>query len=1078
MDTLEINADTLPLLEKFSELIPGGFFIYRANGERELLSFNRRMVRFFGCDSDEEFRAFVGNSFKGIVHPDDFEAVAKTVRRQLSARDDNIDHVQYRFVRKDGSVGMMDDYGHLVHSKNFGDVFYVFVQDISEQYQKDQAAKRLAEEERQKLISALTGNVSTYIGYPESDRFIVLGQNEYLRQNYTTSETFTESISRYIERDVYAPDRERTAKEINLKAMSRRLEAEDEFICRFRDISGGAPRWYELKAVRLSATEILYSFSDIDDSVVEATLYEKLQEIFLLLYYINFDTGYAKIIRSNYPELTGAAGESKIYSELIQRMTAATDSDERKFFQQIGDVALLSEFFRTEDYAYHSYQSCFFPSERWVTVTGRVLKRRDDGTPQLVALGFSLMDEKSANEEKDNVRNKSDVQMLGGLASEYYALYYYNIHENTLKIYNLDPERHQRAYEIVAAGGSPMETLRRFGRSELVHPDDRHLFENFDEKYVLAKLARTKKFSLRFRRLFEGKYLWSKMSMIKYEASDKLPNAVAIGFTNVNEEVRAQQEAEIEKEQQRVRLAEALSMAEAANRAKTVFLNNMSHDIRTPMNAIIGFTGLAASHIDNKQQVQDYLTKIAQSSDHLLSLINDVLDMSRIESGKMNLNEKEENLPDIIHTLRDIVQADIHSKRHDFFIDTVNVNNENIVCDKLRLNQVLLNILSNSIKYTAAGGTISMRITEKTVKTSGYGTFEFRIKDNGMGMDADYLKKIFDPFTRVKSTTVSGIQGTGLGMAITKNIIDMMGGKIEIDSELGKGTETVVTFDFKLSGQQEKRDLAIPALSGTRALVADDDAHTCVSIEKMLKAIGMRSEWCTSGKEAVFRAEDAYSNGDGFRVFIIDWLMPDLNGIETARRIRKVIGSDVPIIILSAYDWSDIEEEARAAGVTAFVSKPMFPSELHKVLCGCVGAPSMQGKREVAPEYHFEGRRLLLVEDNELNREIAVEILSANGFQVDTAEDGSIAVEKIRAASAGDYDLILMDVQMPVMDGYEATRQIRALGTESSRVPIVAMTANAFEEDRKLALATGMNEHIAKPINVEKLKALLARFLK
>ncbi|MBO2517359.1 MAG: hybrid sensor histidine kinase/response regulator, partial [Clostridiales bacterium] len=325
-------------------------------------------------------------------------------------------------------------------------------------------------------------------------------------------------------------------------------------------------------------------------------------------------------------------------------------------------------------------------------------------------------------------------------------------------------------------------------------------------------------------------------------------------------------------------------------------------------------------------------------------------------------------------------------------------------------------------------------------------------------------------------STVSGIQGTGLGMAITKNIVDMMGGRIGVSSEPGKGTEVRINFDFRLQSAPKTPE-EIPELKGVRALVADDDSNTCLSICNMVKDIGMRYEWCTSGKEAVIRAEAAYRGGDSFRVYIIDWIMPDMNGIETTRRIRKLIGEEVPIIILTAYDWSDIEEEARAAGVTAFVSKPMFPSDLHRVLNRCLGRES-----ELPPDeernYDFSGRRILLVEDNEMNREIATEILQEDGFTVDTAEDGDVAVEKMKAAKPGDYDLILMDVQMPRMDGYEATRRIRALGTEVSGIPILAMTANAFEEDRQKALAAGMNEHIAKPIDIGRLKKTLAKFLR
>ena len=1368
MKNLKINKETLPLIVKLGELLPGGFFYYHAFGAQELIGFNSKMVKLFGCETENEFRELVGNSFKGIVHPDEYEAIESNIKNQITTGGDNIDHVKYRFIRRDGSIGMMDDYGYFSHSEAFGDIYYVFVQDISQQYEEELEKERLAQEQRKELIAALTGSVSTYIGYPETDRFIILEQDEHLNENYSDGETFTESITRYIEKDVYEPDRKQAKEEIILSKISDCLKTEDEYSFRFRDISSGAPRWYELKAAKLSDTEILYGFSDIDDEVTEEIIYEKLKENYFGLYFINIDTGLAKIIRSGHTELTGEVGSVCEYAGLLRNIAEESRDEAAEFLHKISSVEYLREFFKTDDLAYYYYPSRIFKENRWISVTGRVLKRKEDGTPELFGLGFSLMDEDSSKMQE---RVKTDMQMIGGLAGEYYALYYYNINKKIFNIYALDKERFPQAAGIVTGGGEPIEILRRFGTSPLVHPDDRVLFENIDDAYLKEKLAHSKKHSVPFRRIFNGEYQWTEMDIIKYEAYDEPANAIAIGFAERDTAIRSRQtlssaynvlnksyapdeaieelitiagefysadrcyifenckskntidntyewcadgiEAEIEKlqdvpvevcagwydefarqgaffmdaldsehntpeaveilkmqgieslvaapiyagdeiagyigvdnprkaehdvavlqgianvvyskilerderkrtadkyrdlenqqrhikafgdminaglwsvnigtdsevkevywsnefrrmfgyeeteedfpntieawsdllhpddkekvlanfkngiknsdsegyaydteyrilrkngeyrwyhavarmedtengnrrlygiitditsdkelEEKQEQLAQALSMAESANRAKTTFLNNMSHDIRTPMNAIIGYTGLAASHIDNKTQVQDYLSKIAQSSDHLLSLINDVLDMSRIESGKMNLDEKPENLPEIIHTLRDIVQADIHSKQHDFFIDTINVHDELVVCDKLRLNQVLLNILSNSIKYTAPGGTISMRITQKTVKPNGYATYEFRIKDNGMGMDAEYLKTIFDPFTRVKSSTVSGIQGTGLGMAITKNIIDMMGGTINIQSEPGKGTETAVTFDFKL-GEKHKENFEIPELKGMRALIADDDANTCVSIESMLSEIGMRSEWCTSGKEAVFRAENAYQKGDLFKVYIIDWLMPDMNGIETVRRIRKAIGNDAPIIILTAYDWSDIEEEAIAAGVTAFVSKPMFMSDLNRVLCDCLGK-EVDNETEECTQYDFTGKKILLVEDNELNREIATEILEESGFLIDTAEDGTIAVEKMKATKSGDYDLVLMDIQMPIMDGYEATRQIRALGTEISKIPILAMTANAFAEDRDAALEAGMNEHIPKPINVELLKATLKRFL-
>ena len=530
-------------------------------------------------------------------------------------------------------------------------------------------------------------------------------------------------------------------------------------------------------------------------------------------------------------------------------------------------------------------------------------------------------------------------------------------------------------------------------------------------------------------------------------------------------------------EEQNRKLEIALQHEGAANRAKREFLFNMSHDIRTPMNAIIGFTSLAATHIDNREQVLDYLKKISTSSQHLLSLINDVLDMSRIESGKVKIEEKAVHLPDLVHDVRSIIQPNVAAKRLSLFIDTMDIEDEDIITDPLRLNQILLNILSNAIKFTPTGGMISIRIAQKNGAPKGCVCYEFRIKDNGIGMSEEFQKHIFEEFSREESSTVSGIQGTDLGMSITKNIVDLMGGTIALTSEPGKGTEFIVTLCFTRSGQKAEPK-QLPQLEGLRALVADDDTNTCLNVSTMLSKIGMRPEWTISGKEAVIRTKYAVEQGDEFSVYIIDWLIPDMNGIEIVRQIRKVIGNRCPIIILTAYDWADIEDEARAAGVTAFCEKPLFLSELRRVLAEPFRAePASKPAQPTAAD--LKGKKLLLVEDNELNREIALEILKEAGFVVDTAEDGAVAVRKIKQAAPGQYDLILMDIQMPNLDGYEATRQIRALpDAEKASIPIFAMTANAFEEDRQNALAAGMNGHIAKPLDVPHLLSVLADALK
>ena len=518
----------------------------------------------------------------------------------------------------------------------------------------------------------------------------------------------------------------------------------------------------------------------------------------------------------------------------------------------------------------------------------------------------------------------------------------------------------------------------------------------------------------------------------------------------------------------------ALRQAESANSAKTAFLNNMSHDIRTPMNAIIGFTSLAASHIDNKELVKDYLRKIGTSSEHLLSLINDVLDMSRIESGKVKIDEKPLHLPDLLHDIRTIIRPSISSKQLDFLIDTVDVVDEDIVADKLRLTQILLNILSNGVKYNKNGGTVSLRVRQEKRAPKGCATYHFIVRDTGIGISEEFQKHIFENFSREETATVSGIQGTGLGLAITKKIVELMGGTISLESEEGVGSEFDVCLTFKLAGEKKVYE-KIETLQGLRVLVADDDTDTCLSISSMLTEIGMRSEWTVSGKEAVVRAKHAVDMGDDFYAYIIDWLMPDMNGIETVRRIRRIIGDSSPIIILTAYDWSDVEEEAREAGVTAFCEKPLFMSELRDIL----SQPVQIAKKDEKPDISsFTGKKILLAEDNELNQEIAVEILKEAGFLVEVVENGALAVEKMAASVPGQFDLILMDIQMPVMNGYEATRQIRAMKAEHCRqIPILAMTANAFEDDRTLAAQAGMNGYLTKPIQINQMFRTISSML-
>ena len=821
---MKSSYDKASDLERFSvheimQGIPGGFFIYRAGGDEELIYANDAMLRLFRCDTMEEFRTLTGNTFKGIVHPDDLQRVEEHIANQIADDLQALDYVEYRIIRKDGGICWVEDFGHLVHDDAEGDVFYVFVSDITERIRK--------------------------------------------------------------------LNRERV-----------------------------------------------------------------------------------------------------IHQEMID----AASSRERQY-----------------------------------------------------------------------------MEMIQALSMDYSNVYRVNLDRDTVQAFrmsNVITKNFGNRFQE----GSYKDLIRFYVQTAVYEPDREMLLEYAAPEHLMQVLEGVSSCAVNYRVMRDGEIEYYRMSVSRIDSAGE-DVEIAIGFSNVNMEIRHEME-------QRKLVENALAQAQHANSAKTTFLSNMSHDMRTPMNAIIGFSAIAANHIDNPERVKDCLEKITSSSAHLLSLINDILDMSRIESGKMQLQEKECNLPELLHTLVNIIQPQAKAKQLDFSVDTFDVANEDIYTDPLKLNQIFINILGNAVKFTPVGGAVSFRIRQKPCVVKGYGTYEFSIKDTGIGMSDEFIEHIFEPFERENSTLKSGIEGTGLGMAITKNLVDIMGGTITVNSEKGKGSEFVIVLDIKLPENSDTSQNVVE-LEGLRALVVDDDFDTCDSVTRMLGQIGMRSEWTTSAREAVQRVRKAHDEKDPFHTYILDLNMPEQSGIEIARRIRRTVGDDVPIIILTAYDWSDVENEAKEAGVTTFCSKPLFLSDLKSTLLKANHLAGEQAEKISLHDIDFTGKRVLLVEDNELNREIAAEILQETGFKVEVAVDGSEAVSMVEKSEEYYYDIILTDIQMPVMNGYEEVTAIRGMKrSDIAAMPIIAMTANAFEEDKALALKCGMNGHVAKPLDINTLFQVLHEHLK
>lgn len=742
---------------------------------------------------------------------------------------------------------------------------------------------------------------------------------------------------------------------------------------------------------------------------------------------------------------------------LIQELVAPEDYEEvETFFQAAVDSG--------EKQVYECRLKKEGARSFWIA---NILERTldENGMPVLIVTFHDITKEKLAKEAAEREKLQERTTLVGAISNAFPLIISINLTKDTLNFIYMEDD-------LVELLGQQDRYSQLYEDMMLtVHPDELQDFENRLSITNLQDTFRQGKNEVYLearQKLSDGSYHWISTQII-YVDNPYSDEELAILISRGIDEMR------YEEEQRRQALQSALDSARAANDAKSQFLSNMSHDIRTPMNAIVGMTAIAAAHLDDRERIQECLKKITLSSKHLLGLINDVLDMSKIESGKLTLREEPLDFAQLLEESLELVRPQAHANEVNLTVDMTMLRDEQVIGDPLRIQQVFINILSNAVKYTPSGGQVHVSVREESSLRGGYQNYVFCCGDTGVGMSQEFLERLFLPFERAQDSTSSKIMGTGLGMAITKNVVELMNGHIQVESEPGKGSCFTVTLPLRLQGMtvgevpQEWLDV--------HSLIVDDDESMCENAAELLDDMGLRAQFVTSGREAVELVVET-QNTDPFHLVIVDWKMPDMDGVETARQIRGQVGDEVPLIILTAYDWSEIETEARAAGVTAFLSKPFYRTKVCYLLSELSGerAPIVQNLPLERPDY--SNKRILLVEDNEINREIATELLSETGVKIEEACDGEEAVRKVAESEEGYYDLILMDIQMPKLDGYEATKSIRMLDRSDVKdLPIIAMTANAFAEDAQAALRAGMNAHFAKPIDLQLLDQLLYSYL-
>ncbi len=963
----DLNPQTLSVVEDIGKYMPGGFFIYKAEAPEELIFANRACIEIFGCEDLEDFKRLTGFTFKGMLYPEDYDAISASITGQIDQNEDNMDHVEYRIIRKDGAIRWVDDYGHYTETEAYGGVYYVFISDITEQ----RAEREKDIQTRTAVTRTLTNAYNTVwlIDDVETESCSLFHTDkdpvhEKAIRNALGHAKYSDIKNEYVAAMVAEEDRERMQEQGSLPYILKQFETQDSFSLTFLRALESGPRHYRIDFGRVKMPGgrigVTMGFRDVD-------------------------------------------------AEIREEKTTQKALEERLELQ-----------------------------------------------------------EKLLEQEK---RRKEQDAMITAMASDYRSVYHVDLDKDTAVCYRADPDDPDRMEEGVRF---PFHKhFEDYGKYFVDESFRKGFLEFVDPANIRKALATENIIAYRYlaRRNGTEYYEMLRMAGVRHPADrdDHIVHAVGIGFTVIDAEMRDSLD--------RARaLHEALSTAELANKAKTAFLSNMSHEIRTPMNAIIGLNNIALNEPDCPEKVREYLLKIGSSAQHLLSIINDILDMSRIESGRMTIKHEEFSFVKCLEQVNTIVSGQCRDKGLEYECRTVGKIDDYYIGDAMKLKQVMINILGNAVKFTPEGGHVTF-VIEEGPRFDRKSVLKFTITDTGIGMSSEYLPHIFEAFTQEDASSTNRYGSTGLGMPITRSIVELMNGTIEVKSVKGVGTTFIVTITLGESdrkhGNMEESDIQPHEMS---VLVIDDDPIALEHAQIVLGQVGVSCEVAASGAEGLEMIRVRHARRDDYNLVLVDWRMPEMDGVETTRQIRSVVGQETPIIILTSFNWDEIADEAKSAGVDTFVPKPLFAGS---VLDEFREAFKRKNESLIVNRADLTGRRVLLAEDMDINAEIMVMVLSMRDIEVDVSENGRIAVETFSSSPEWHYDAILMDMRMPEMDGLEATRLIRAMDRpDAVSIPIIALTANAFDEDVQRSMQAGLNAHLSKPVEPEALFDTLETLIK